>query len=94
MSLNKFPTLILIIPILLFISASSLSYGQILTGKITGVVTDEEGSPLPGVTVEASSPSLMGRETAITSGKGTYRLANLPPGLYQVVFTMPGFQRV
>src|SRR4030066_1010137 len=94
MSLNKFPTPILIISILLFFSASSLSYGQILTGKITGLVTDDEGSPLPGVTIEASSPSLMGRETAITSGKGTYRLANLPPGLYQVVFTMPGFQRV
>jgi hypothetical protein len=94
MSLNKFPTLILIIPILLFISASSLSYGQILTGKITGVVTDEEGSPLPAVTIEASSPSFMGQQTAVTSGKGTYRLANLPPGLYKVVFTLPGFQRV
>jgi len=94
MSFKKFPTLILILSILLLISASTLSYGQILTGKIAGVVTDDEGAPLPGVKVEASSPSLMGQQTAITSGKGTYRFVNLPPGLYKLVFILAGLQRV
>ena len=94
MSLNRFSTSILIVFILLLISSGSLSYGQILTGRITGVVLDDEGSPLPGVTVEASSPSLMGRQTVVTSEKGTYRLANLPPGVYQVSFALPGFQTV
>src|SRR4030042_4323578 len=94
MRLNKFSTPILIISILLLISSRSLSYGQILTGRIAGVVVDDEGSPLPGVTVEASSPSLMGQQTVVTSEKGTYRLANLPPGVYQLSFALPGFQTV
>ena len=94
MRLNKFSTPIMIVSILLLISSSSLSYGQILTGRIAGVVVDDEGSPLPGVTIEASSPSLMGRQTVVTSEKGAYRLANLSPGVYQVSFALPGFQTV
>jgi hypothetical protein len=94
MSYKKFSALALIIPVLLLISASTLSYGQILTGKIAGVVTDDEGAPLPGVTVVASSPSLMGQQTAVTSGKGTFRFVNLPPGLYKLVFALDAFQRV
>jgi len=35
-------------------------FAQRLTGKITGTVSDTDGTPLPGVTLEISSPSLMG----------------------------------
>jgi len=72
----------------------NFSFGQIITGKITGVVTDEQGAPLPGVTVEATSPSSMGKQIAITSEKGSYRFASLPPGIYKLVFTLDGFQTV
>ena len=94
MSFKKISSRILIVASLFLILASTYSYGQILTGKITGVVTDEEGVPLPGVTIEASSPSLMGLQTTITSEKGTYRFASIPPGLYELVFVLEGFQRV
>jgi len=94
MSFKKFPKQILIILILLFISASTYSYGQIITGKIGGAVKDDEGVPLPGVTVEASSPAAMGIQTSVTSDKGSYRFANLAPGIYKLVFILDGFQRV
>ncbi len=94
MSFKKFSILALVIPVLLLISVSTLSYGQIITGKIVGVVTDDEGAPLSGVTVVASSPSLMGQQTAITSEKGTFRFVSLPPGLYKLVFTLDAFLRV
>jgi len=46
--------------IIAMVIAIGVLYAQRLTGKITGVVCDEEGGPLPGVTVEISSPALMG----------------------------------
>ena len=91
---KKFTLQLVIMPLMLLILASSLSFGQIITGKIVGTVTDDEGIPLPGVTVEASSPSAMGIQTAVTSDKGNYRFANLQPGIYKVVFILAGFQRV
>jgi len=72
-----------------------LSFAQRITGKIIGEVTDEEGAPLPGVTVEISSPSLMGGvHSQIASEDGRYRFINLPPGTYKLVFSINGFQTV
>jgi outer membrane receptor protein involved in Fe transport len=68
-------------------------FAQRLTGKITGTVSDTDGAPLPGVTVEISSQSLMGGVQAqITSDRGHYRFINLPPGTYTLVFKLEGFQ--
>ncbi len=81
--------------ILNFALLSGLSFAQRITGKIIGEVTDEEGNPLPGVTVGISSPSLMGGvHSQITTEKGTYRFINLPPGTYKIVFSLEGFQMV
>ena len=65
---------------------------QRLTGKITGIVTDEQGSLLPGVTVKISGPALMGIQSQITTDKGAYRFINLPPGEYKIVFKLTGFE--
>ena len=57
---------------------------------IAGVVRDSSGAILPGVTVEASSPSLTEKaRTAVTDGTGQYRIVTLPPGDYVLTFT-PG----
>src|SRR2546428_11873045 len=64
-------------------------------GTIAGAVKDASGAVLPGVTVEAASPALIERvRTAATDGTGLYRIVNLPPGLYTVTFTLPGFNQV
>ena len=36
------------------------------TGRIEGTVRDAAGAPLPGVAIEATSPSLQGARTAVT----------------------------
>jgi len=85
------------VPFLVFLTAVAVgfSHGQRLTGKIMGTVSDEEGGPLPGVTVELASPALMGGiYSEVTSAKGTYRFINLPPGMYTLVFTLKGFETV
>jgi len=72
--------------------ATDMTYAQRLTGKITGTVMDEDGVAIPGVTLELSSPALMGTRTQITDADGGYRFLNLPPGTYTLVCTLPGFQ--
>lgn len=60
--------------------------------SITGVVKDTSGGVLPGVTVEAVSPALIGgARTVVTDDQGLYRMVDLRPGPYTVTFTLPGF---
>lgn len=65
--------------------------GASTTGSINGKVADTSGGVLPGVTVSASSPSLMGVQTSVTDTGGNYRFPALPPGTYTVTFELPGF---
>ena len=59
---------------------------------LAGVVTDNSGAVLPGVTVEASSPALIEKvRSAITDGSGRYRIESLQPGQYAVSFSLAGF---
>jgi hypothetical protein len=67
-------------------------HAQVPTGNIFGTVTDEQGSPLPGVAVEATSPNLVGKAAAVTEANGVYRLFALTPGTYRVTFTLMGFK--
>jgi hypothetical protein len=62
---------------------------------IAGTVKDTSGAVLPGVTVEASSPSLIeGVRSAVTDGAGAYRIQDLRPGEYTVSFALTGFRQV
>jgi hypothetical protein len=62
---------------------------------LSGVVRDASGAVLPGVTVEASSPALIEKvRTTVTDDTGQYRLTELRPGVYQLTFTLSGFNTV
>ena len=51
------------------------------SGTIGGVVKDQSGAVLPGVTVEAASPALIERvRTAVSDDQGVYRIVDLRPG--------------
>jgi hypothetical protein len=64
--------------------------------NIVGRAADETGGVLPGVTVTATSPALQRPSvTTVTDTEGNYRLRDLPaPGVYRVVFELPGFQSI
>jgi hypothetical protein len=71
-----------------------LAAAQVPTGMVTGRVTDDQGQPLPGVSVVAESPRLVGTSTAVTDGNGIYRLFSLPGGTYAIRFTLQGFKTI
>ena len=79
-----------LISILLF--AVFLPGAALAQSTIAGVVKDTSGGVLPGVTVEASSPALIEKTRSVVSdGTGQYRIVDLRPGTYSVIFTLPGF---
>src|SRR5438093_4668597 len=75
-----------------FVLLPTLAHAQ---GTLTGVVHDTSGAVLPGVTVEASSPASIERARRVTTdGTGQYRLIDLPPGIYDLMFTLSAFGAV
>lgn len=56
---------------------------------VTGVVRDELGQVLPGVTVTLDSAERVGQ--SVTDNSGGYLLADVPPGRYVLRATLPGF---
>ena len=77
---------------LLLVCASSL-YADVY-GSISGVVRDNSGNPLPGVTVTASAPGLPKARETVTESAGSYSFQNLPPGRYQVTASLSGLGTV
>lgn len=90
---RKFAGRALIIPFVLVMLATVVGSASAQDAGVTGQVVDESGAALPGVTVMAKSPALQVPEiTAITDGRGDYRLTPLPIGTYEVSYELPGFQ--
>jgi len=72
-----------------------LPLGAFAQSSFAGVVRDDSGAVLPGVTVEAASPALIEKvRTATTDGEGRYRVADLRPGVYNLTFDLAGFSPV
>lgn len=70
--------------------AAAQNIGQ-TTGQIEGVAVDMTGAVLPGVTLSFTSPALPGGRVVVTGADGSYRVPNLPPGLYRIEATLDGF---
>jgi hypothetical protein len=62
------------------------------TAQISGIVTDDSGGVLPGVTVTATQTDTGFTRTAVTDGTGTYVMPSLPLGPYRLEVVLGGFQ--
>jgi hypothetical protein len=72
-------------------ATASRAAAQSGSGAITGVVTGDDGSRLPGVTVTVETEP-WGRRTTTTDGDGAYVFDGLPGGrTYRVEATVAGF---
>lgn len=75
-------------------SSAAQGGGASSTGTIQGRVADSSSAVLPGVTVTASSPSMIGTQTQVTNDNGSYRFPAVPPGVYELTFELAGFSTV
>jgi hypothetical protein len=59
-------------------------------GALSGTVRDDEGRPVPGVTVDLRlGPGVS--FTTFTNATGAYSFANAPAGVVELAFRLPGF---
>lgn len=65
---------------------------QALYGSLVGNVVDETGAVVPGATVAITQKETNQTREQPTSENGAYSFANLAPGTYDVVVTLPGFR--
>ena len=70
---------------LIVASASALPAEAATSASISGVVTDRDGQPIPGVTVAVEGPGGSGIDTS-TDEEGRFVAEGLPAGSYTVCF--------
>jgi outer membrane receptor protein involved in Fe transport len=73
------------------VATSTAALAQTTTGTIAGIVTDDTGAVLPGVTVTVRGETIVGTQSTVSNDKGFYRFAALPPGVYDLSFSLSGF---
>ncbi len=61
-------------------------------GSVTGVVQDTTKAWIPGVSVKVVNTATNATVTVVSSEAGAYSAANLPPGIYRIEASIPGFQ--
>src|SRR3954467_2182238 len=76
------------------IALSANAAAQSGDGSLRGIVNDEQGAAMPGVTVTAPSPQAIAPAVAVTDASGEYRLTNLAPGTYTLTMELAGFSTV
>ena len=82
----------LALPGLLLVLASGVAHAQTGTASITGLVTDETGGALPGVTVTATNQATNVEQTAVTNQAGNYTITPVTVGIYVIRAELAGFR--
>ena len=76
----------------LFLAFSPAAVAQVITGSITGTVSDETGAVLPGVEITVQNQETGISRTVISNDEGSYRAPSLTVGPYEVRGELAGFQ--
>jgi hypothetical protein len=67
-------------------------WAQIVTTRLSGIVTDTSGAVVAGAAVMVTDPT-QGRKFEVkTDEKGFWAIPSLPTGVYQVIITQTGFK--
>ncbi len=71
---------------------SSAARGQVTGATLSGLVTDEQGSPVPDANVKIKNLGTGVSREVETNSDGLYSAPNLIPGSYDVTVSAKGFQ--
>ena len=85
-------TCIFRVPALALLFFASSLMAQIITGEITGTVTDQSGGAVPGAQISAVCTATNATRVVTTTETGTYRVTNLPVCLHKITVSVQGFK--
>ena len=69
-------------------------FAQTGVATLTGIVTDDSGAAVPGVSVTATNQATNVNYTGVTNEAGTYVITSVPIGSYVVKGELTGFKSV
>ena len=70
---------------------TAVSFAQMATTSLGGVVKDPTGAAVPGATVTLSNAATGATLKATSKSGGDYQLLQIPPATYLITVTAPGF---
>ncbi len=62
------------------------------SGAVKGVVTDQSSAVIPGVKIVAKIHQTGQEFSADCASDGSYIIRNIPPGIYDISYSLPGFK--
>jgi Carboxypeptidase regulatory-like domain len=81
-----------VLTVLCLACLAEFASAQQTLGSINGTVTDTSGAVVPGAIVKARSVATNLSVDAKTQSDGSFSIADLPIGVYEVTFTKEGFE--
>ena len=78
--------------VLIFLSASAIFGQAVAIGSVSGTVSDQSGSIVPGATVHMTETDKGTVHTGTTDAEGHYTFNNLPVGPYRLEVSANGFK--
>ncbi|RPJ83838.1 MAG: carboxypeptidase regulatory-like domain-containing protein, partial [Acidobacteria bacterium] len=82
----------LLLPLVALAGLTPFSLSQGVLAALVGPVTDAKSLPVPGASVSATNEATNQAHRTVTSSAGIFAITHLPPGIYRVTVTAPGFQ--
>jgi hypothetical protein len=74
--------------------APGAAAGQTGLATVTGIVSDDSGAPVPGITVTVSNQATNITYTGVTNAAGNYIITSVPIGGYVISAELQGFKRI
>src|SRR6266849_3774318 len=90
--INHSKIVLLLLALVLMFTVQATMAQSLISGDISGTVTDPSGAGIPGATVVATNRDTGVAQTTSTSQQGFYHFAFLRPGSYKVEVRASGFQ--
>src|SRR5581483_9426647 len=76
----------------LVVRTESVRAQSLVSGDVTGTVSDPQGRVVPNATVTLTNTGTQQSQNTTTNAEGVYRFSLLPPGQYSVKVEAQGFQ--
>ena len=83
----------LALPLMASLGLPPVAHAQVYYGTIVGNVTDPSGAAVPGASVTVVNKGTNTKFTAKTTGQGSYSVAQLPVGTYEVDVESANFKK-